>query len=146
MSRRGNAPLHDSFVQYLPVDRQPPPTGYRTTLQIVAEEDALVIGVRAFDPRPDEIRAPLTRRDQVKRDQDFVAVLLGGWCGRPRAIGERPMPRRPSRRRARTHAPCRWCSSTAWASAAAWGWASRASASPGAVRSDELFVKAALVL
>jgi hypothetical protein len=76
------APLHERFVQYLPTDRQPPPDGYRTTLQVLAERDALVIGVRAFDPRPGEIRAPLTRRDQVRRDQDFIAVLID-------AVGDR---------------------------------------------------------
>ncbi len=76
------APLHDAFVQYLPLDRQPPPAGYRTTLQVVAEADALVIGIRAFDPNPAEIRAPLVRRDQVRRDQDFVSVLID-------AVGDR---------------------------------------------------------
>jgi Domain of unknown function (DUF5916) len=76
------APLHERFVQYLPTDRQPPPPGYRTTVQVLAERDALVIGVRSFDPRPDEIRAPLTRRDQVKRDQDFIAVVID-------AVGDR---------------------------------------------------------
>ncbi len=76
------APLHDRFVQYLPLDRQPPPAGYRTTVQVLAERDALVLGIRAFDPAPQQIRAPLTRRDQVKRDQDFVAVLID-------AVGDR---------------------------------------------------------
>lgn len=70
------APVHDSFLQYLPVERPEAPPGYRTTLQIVAEEHALVFGIRAWDPRPGEIRAPLMRRDQVRRDQDFVSVLL----------------------------------------------------------------------
>ena len=77
-----HAPLHDAFVQYLPLDRQPPPAGYRTTVQVLAEADALVIGIRAFDPNPAEIRAPLVRRDQVRRDQDFVAVLID-------AVGDR---------------------------------------------------------
>jgi hypothetical protein len=76
------APLHDRFVQFLPVDRQPPPTGYGTTVQVLAEHDALVVGVRAYDPAPHEIRAPLTRRDQVKRDQDFIAVIVD-------AVGDR---------------------------------------------------------
>jgi hypothetical protein len=76
------APLHEAFVQYLPLDRQPPPPGYRTTLQVLAEADALVIGIRAFDPNPAEIRAPLVRRDQVRRDQDFVSVLID-------AVGDR---------------------------------------------------------
>jgi hypothetical protein len=76
------APVHERFVQYLPLDRQPPPAGYRTTLQVLALPHALVVGVRAYDPRPEEIRAPLTRRDQVRRDQDFVAVLID-------AVGDR---------------------------------------------------------
>ena len=76
------APEHDRFVQFLPLDRQPPPAGYRTTVQVLAEADALVIGVRAFDPAPEQIRAPLTRRDQVRRDQDFVAVIVD-------AVGDR---------------------------------------------------------
>jgi len=70
------APVHDAFVQYLPLDRQPVPQGYRTTLQLVIEEHALVVGIRAWDPRPEEIRAPLMRRDQVRRDQDFVSVVI----------------------------------------------------------------------
>jgi hypothetical protein len=74
--------VHDRFVQFQPLDRLPPPNGYRTTLQVVAEADALVIGVRAFDPAPQEIRAPLTRRDQVRRDQDFIAVFVD-------AVGDR---------------------------------------------------------
>lgn len=76
------APVHDQFVQFQPLDRQPPPAGYRTTVQVVAEADALVVGVRAFDPAPAEIRAPLTRRDQVRRDQDFISVLVD-------AVGDR---------------------------------------------------------
>lgn len=70
------APVHDAFVQYLPVDRQPVPPGYRTSVQVVIEEHAIVFGIRAFDPHPGQLRAPLLRRDQVKRDQDFVAVVL----------------------------------------------------------------------
>jgi hypothetical protein len=76
------APVHERFVQYLPTDKQPPPAGYRTTVQVLAQADALVIGVRAYDPRPQDIRAPLTRRDQVKRDQDFIAVVID-------AVGDR---------------------------------------------------------
>jgi Domain of unknown function (DUF5916) len=77
-----SAPVHERFVQYLPTDKQPPPAGYRTTVQVVAQVDALVIGVRAYDPSPQDIRAPLTRRDQVRRDQDFIAVLID-------AVGDR---------------------------------------------------------
>jgi hypothetical protein len=31
-----SAPLHERFVQYLPSDKQPPPAGCRTTVQVLA--------------------------------------------------------------------------------------------------------------
>ncbi len=68
----------DGFVQYRPVNGAPPPDGYRTTVRVLAADDALLIGIEATDPRPHEIRAPLVRRDKVLRDQDFVAVVLDG--------------------------------------------------------------------
>ena len=71
-----DAPVYDAFVQYLPLDQQPAPAHYRTTVQIVVEEHALVFGVRAFDPRPEEIRAHLMRRDLVRRDQDFISIFI----------------------------------------------------------------------
>jgi hypothetical protein len=71
-----DAPIHDAFVQYKPLDGLPAPAEYRTTVQVVVEEHAIVFGIRAFDPRPDQIRAPLIRRDEVKREQDFVVVVL----------------------------------------------------------------------
>jgi hypothetical protein len=69
-----HAPVHDTFVQYLPVDRLPAPM--RTTVQVLVDEHAITFGIRAYDPQPELIRAPLLRRDQVRRDQDFVAVML----------------------------------------------------------------------
>ncbi len=70
------APVFDTFSQYLPQDKRPVPTGYRTTVQVVVDDTGISFGIRAFDPRPDEIRAPLARRDQVRRDQDFVSIVL----------------------------------------------------------------------
>ncbi len=68
------APVYDRFVQFLPEDKKP--ARWRTTVQIVVSEDALIFGIRAYDPDPSRIRAPLARRDQVRRDQDFVSVLI----------------------------------------------------------------------
>ncbi|WP_422018503.1 carbohydrate binding family 9 domain-containing protein [Roseateles sp.] len=68
------APAHERFVQFLPADKRP--AAWRTTVQVLVTEDALVFGIRAWDPAPDRIRAPLARRDQVKSDQDFVSVLI----------------------------------------------------------------------
>jgi hypothetical protein len=66
----------DRFSQFLPQPNPQADPAYRTEVRIVVEDDALVFGIRAHDPRPREIRAPLMRRDQVQRDQDFVTVLI----------------------------------------------------------------------
>jgi len=68
------APVYERFVQFLPADKQP--ARWRTTVQVLVTEDALVFGIRAWDDEPGRIRAPLARRDQVKADQDFVAVFI----------------------------------------------------------------------
>lgn len=68
------APVYERFAQFLPADKQP--ARWRTTVQILVTDDALIFGVRAWDPEPGRIRAPLTRRDQVKADQDFIAVFI----------------------------------------------------------------------
>lgn len=68
------APVYERFAQYLPVDKQP--ARWRTMVQVVVTADALVFGIRAWDPEPGRIRAPLARRDQIKADQDYVAVFV----------------------------------------------------------------------
>lgn len=68
------APVYEHFVQFLPADKQP--ARWRTTVQVLVTDDALVFGIRAWDPEPGRIRAPLARRDQVKADQDFVSVFI----------------------------------------------------------------------
>jgi hypothetical protein len=68
------APLFDQFVQFQPQDQQP--ARWRTTVQVLVSEDALIFAIRAYDPAPELIRAPLSRRDKVRRDQDFVGVVL----------------------------------------------------------------------
>jgi hypothetical protein len=74
------APVHDAFVQFLPEDKRP--ALLRTTVQVVLTEHDIVFGIRAYDPQPERIRAQLTRRDNVRRDQDFVMVALD-------AVGQR---------------------------------------------------------
>jgi hypothetical protein len=68
------APVYERFTQFLPVDRQP--ARWPTRVQVLVTGDALVFGIRAWDPAPGRIRAPLARRDQVKADQDYVAVFI----------------------------------------------------------------------
>jgi hypothetical protein len=68
------APVYDRFVQFLPADKQA--ARWRTTVQVLVSDDALVFGIRAWDPAPERIRAPLARRDQVKADQDYITVFI----------------------------------------------------------------------
>ena len=68
------APAHRDFVEKFP-DTGAQPI-HRTEVQVLFDEDALYVGIRAFDPRPEQIRAPLVRHDQVIRTQDFVAVYI----------------------------------------------------------------------
>ncbi|OWQ86222.1 hypothetical protein CDN99_20520 [Roseateles aquatilis] len=67
-------PTHDRFVQLQPRDRQE--ARWRTTVQVIIDRGALIVGIRAFDPAPEAIRAPLVRRDRVARSQDYVAVFI----------------------------------------------------------------------
>jgi len=67
-------PIYDRFVQFLPADKQA--ARWRTTVQVLVTDDALVFGIRAWDPAPERIRAPLARRDQVKADQDYITVFI----------------------------------------------------------------------
>ncbi len=69
------APVATGFSQHLPTPGAADPR-WRTEVRLLVEDDALVLGVRALDPEPERIRAPLLRRDRVTRDQDFISLLL----------------------------------------------------------------------
>jgi len=64
-----------AFRRYRP-DTQTEVGDYRTELRLLIEPGALVFAIRAWDPRPAEIRSPLSRRDQVWPDQDSVTVWI----------------------------------------------------------------------
>ena len=49
---------------------------YRTEVRVLVEPGAVVFGIRAWDPHPAQIRAPLARRDQIYPDQDAVTIWL----------------------------------------------------------------------
>lgn len=68
------APVHAQFFEFEPQAGRAAP--WRTEVRLVVDDQALIFGIRAFDPAPQQIRATPVRRDQVKRDQDFVAVFL----------------------------------------------------------------------
>ncbi len=69
------APAFNAFRRYRP-DTQTEVTDYRSEVRVLIEPGALVFAIRAWDPKPDEIRAPLSRRDQVWPDQDSVTVWI----------------------------------------------------------------------
>lgn len=69
------APVFDRFVRYRP-DEQGDAGPFRTDVRVRVEPGALVFAIRAFDPEPALIRAPLSRRDQVWPDQDSVTVWI----------------------------------------------------------------------
>lgn len=70
------APAHESFHKHLPRDGEAVPQGLRTRVQLVVEDDALVFGIRAWDPDPARLRGLLARRDKVDVDQDFVGIWI----------------------------------------------------------------------
>jgi hypothetical protein len=68
------APVHSRFVSSQPLFDSPLPQV--TRVQVLFDERALYVGVTALETRPNEIRAPVVRADQVNRTQDFVVVYI----------------------------------------------------------------------
>jgi Domain of unknown function (DUF5916) len=74
------APMFDGFVQKEPVFGVAP--RYVTRVQLLYDDVSLYVGVSSIDDNPEQIRAPLVRRDGVDRTQDHVFVYVD-------AIGKR---------------------------------------------------------
>lgn len=70
------APVNGSFWQREPNEGQPPEL--QTTFQVVYDDEALYVAVRAFDDSPEDIRALLTRRDQDSAS-DWIMVALDSY-------------------------------------------------------------------
>jgi hypothetical protein len=68
------APAHGRFTAKDPVYGEAPPQ--RTAFRVLFDEQALYVGVSAFDDAPELIRDPVVRTDQVNRTQDFVVVYI----------------------------------------------------------------------
>jgi hypothetical protein len=49
---------------------------YRSEVRIVYDQHALYLGIRAFDPEPGRIDAPLARRDQIPNANDFFSIYI----------------------------------------------------------------------
>lgn len=68
------AAVLSGFTQFEPVEGRP--AAEPTEVLVLYEEDAIYFGIRAYDSRPDEIRASLTERDQGVFSDDWVRILL----------------------------------------------------------------------
>src|SRR5262249_35944882 len=62
------------FYEIYPASIGVPPAA--TTVAFLYDDRNIYVAVRALDPRPEAIRAPIVRRDQVLSDQDYVEVFL----------------------------------------------------------------------
>jgi hypothetical protein len=62
------------FYEIYPANTGEPPVA--TTVSFLYDERNIYVAVRALDPEPAAIRAPIVRRDQVLSDQDYVEVFL----------------------------------------------------------------------
>ena len=62
------------FYEIYPANTGQPPVA--TTVSFLYDERNIYVAVRAPDPQPAAIRAPIVRRDQVLSDQDYVEVFL----------------------------------------------------------------------
>lgn len=68
------APEYADFWETRPTDGARAPV--RTTARILYDATAIYIGIKAHDPAPGQIRAPLVRRDNVFEDQDYVGIFI----------------------------------------------------------------------
>jgi hypothetical protein len=62
------------FYEIYPANIGRPPVA--TAASFVYDDRNIYVAIRALDPRPAAIRAPIVRRDQVLSDQDYVEVFL----------------------------------------------------------------------
>jgi hypothetical protein len=80
-----------SFTQSFPnpgaVPRQ------RTETRVLYDNNALYVGVRAFDNHPDSIAAPLARRDAVGIYSDWIHIAIDSYHDRRTAFGFAVNPR-----------------------------------------------------
>jgi hypothetical protein len=72
------------FTQSWP--KEGAPASFRTEAKVLLGSDALYVGVRAFDPHPDSIAAPLARRDASGIYSDWLHVMIDSRMDRRTAF------------------------------------------------------------
>jgi Domain of unknown function (DUF5916) len=68
------AKISDQFFENTPRDKQQ--ARVRTEVRAIYDGDALYVAIQAYDPSPNEIVAPLVRRDKVFGAQDYFMLLI----------------------------------------------------------------------
>src|SRR5579862_7138839 len=74
------APVATAFVQQMPHDGAA--ASERTEVRILYDDDALYVGARMYDPHPDSLIAPVTRRDAMDTPTDAFTVDLDSYRDR----------------------------------------------------------------
>ncbi|HKI86777.1 MAG TPA: DUF5916 domain-containing protein [Thermoanaerobaculia bacterium] len=87
---RGAAKI-DRFFETFPGDNTPPKV--KTVAYLTYDGHYFYIGIHAYDPHPDQIRAPYVERDNIVGTDDNVAVFLDTRNDRRAAIELRVNPR-----------------------------------------------------
>jgi len=85
------APPDTSFTQSYPNPGAPP--SQRTEVRVLYDNDALYVGIRAFDSHPDSIAAPLARRDAYGIYSDWLYFAIDSYHDRRTAFGFAVNPR-----------------------------------------------------
>ncbi len=78
-----NSPILSDFTQRDPNEGEPGTE--RTEVVVTYTNDALYVGVRAFDSQPDQITAQLTRRD-AHSPSDWIAISIDSYHDRRTAF------------------------------------------------------------
>jgi hypothetical protein len=84
-------PVSASFTQSFPDPGATP--RQRTEVRVLYDNNALYVGVRAFDAHPDSIAAPLARRDAIGIYSDWIYFAIDSYHDRRTAFGFAVNPR-----------------------------------------------------
>jgi hypothetical protein len=85
------AAVLDTFYEIYPGDNTEPKA--KTVVYLTYDEQNFYVGIYAFDPEPEKIRAPFVERDKVVGTDDNVAVFLDTRNDRRSAVELRVNPR-----------------------------------------------------
>ncbi|HSS47841.1 MAG TPA: DUF5916 domain-containing protein, partial [Thermoanaerobaculia bacterium] len=85
------AAVLDTFYETYPADNAEPKV--KTVVYLTYDDHDFYVGIHAFDPEPEKIRAPFVERDKIIGTDDNVAVFLDTRNDRRSAVELRVNPR-----------------------------------------------------